>query len=104
MKLELNLFMWLLGIYNRFWNNFHLTKQKNQEVEVKDADELDEVANIGLKKALDVYRKIHELQDLTEKQQEELEKKLKETQNREIVEIDKKEIVKTNRRSYDNPS
>jgi len=54
-------------------------------VETPEEPEID----IGLKKALDAYRKIHEVNELSEKQQEELEKKLKETESRETIEQDK---------------
>jgi len=71
-----------------------LSEQNKQEIVEKEIpegeipEETDDIANIGLKKALDAYRKIHEINELTEKQQEELEKKLKETEDRETVEED----------------
>ena len=65
-----------------------MSKQKNQETAVETPEEPEDVTNIGRKKALDHYRKIHEIMELSEKQQEELEKKLVEIKDREIVEED----------------
>ena len=56
------------------------------EVEVSEEPE----QNAGLNKALDTYRKLIEkkdgVEDLTEKEQEDLEKKLKQIEEREVVE------------------
>ncbi len=52
--------------------------------QLADAAEID----AGLAKALDTYRKLIEVDELTESQQEDLETRIKEIEAREIVEID----------------
>jgi len=59
-------------------------KKPSKEEIVATEEELDP----GLKKALDLYRRIHEVIELTDKQQAELEKKIKEIKEREIIEVD----------------
>lgn len=56
--------------------------------EIESVEEIPEEVeeNAGLTKAMDTYRKLIEKEDLTDKQQEDLESKLKEIEAREIVE------------------
>jgi DNA-directed RNA polymerase I, II, and III subunit RPABC2 len=66
------------------------------EEQVSESLETEEIANAGLTKAMDAYRKLVEGKnkliegktELTEKEQADLEKKLKEIEDREIIEID----------------
>ncbi len=66
------------------------------EEQVSESLEAEEIANAGLTKAMDTYRKLVEGKnkliegktELTEKEQADLEKKLKEIEDREIIEID----------------
>ncbi|ABK76940.1 DNA-directed RNA polymerase, subunit K/omega [Cenarchaeum symbiosum A] len=44
--------------------------------------------DIGLSKALESYRRLAEVNELTEEQQEELEVRIKEIQERDVIEID----------------
>ena len=68
-----------------------MAEPKEQELVVETEKPVEEVdTNIGLKKALDAYRKLIEFKEKepTEKQQEALEKKLEEIKAREIIEVD----------------
>jgi len=59
------------------------------EVHSENSNEIEPLANAGLVKALETYRKLIEAnRELTEKEQKELEKKLKEIEEREIIETD----------------
>ena len=58
----------------------------NEQELVKASEEASEEMDSGLSKALDTYRKLIEVDELTEQQQSELEEKIKEIQGREIVE------------------
>lgn len=59
----------------------------NEQELVKASEEASEEMDSGLSKALDTYRKLIEVDELTEQQQSELEEKIKEIQGREIVEV-----------------
>jgi len=54
------------------------TDEKPDEVEI----------DTGLTKALESYRKINELKELTEKEQDDLEKRIEKIKDREIIEVD----------------
>lgn len=58
-----------------------------EEIESTSEDPVEEIEeNAGLTKAMDTYRKLIEKEDLTDKQQEDLESRIKEIEAREIVE------------------
>jgi len=79
-----------------FRNEFYLSKTKDQELLVENQkldnstdEEPNEVeVDTGLTKALDSYRKINEINELTEEQQEDLEKRIEKIKDREIIEVD----------------
>jgi len=70
----------------------NLSESNDQEAVIEKEIEEDEAeleSNPGLKKALDTYRKLKEVnKELTEKEQADLEKKLTEIEKREIIETD----------------
>jgi len=59
-------------------------KQDNSTDEKPDEVEID----TGLTKALDSFRKINEVKELSEEQQENLEKKIEIIKDRDIIEVD----------------
>ncbi len=65
----------------------HLSEPKETEI-VQDPEISDDatLANAGLAKAVDTYRKLVESKELTEKEQEELERKIKSIEDRDIIE------------------
>jgi len=67
-----------------------VVNEKVQNEQVSESSEETEITdNIGLKKALDTYRKLIESgKELTESEQAALEKKIKEIENREIIEVE----------------
>jgi len=79
-----------------FRNELYLSKKNNQEVVAENQkhdnstdEKLDEVeVDSGLTKALESYRKINEVKELTEEEQEDLEKKIEKIKDREIIEVD----------------
>jgi len=67
-------------------------KSSDDEQTPESKEEKPEI-DTGLSKALDAYRKLIEKDELTDKQQADLEKKLAEIEKREIIETDPEHIV-----------
>jgi len=79
-----------------FKNGLYLSKKNDQELVAENqkhdnsTDEKPDEAEIdsGLTKALESYRKINEVKELTEEQQDDLEKRIEKIKDREIIEVD----------------
>jgi len=79
-----------------FRNELYLPKTNDQKVVVENQkqdnstdEKPDEVEiDTGLTKALDSYRKINEIKELTDEEQENLEKKIEIIKDRDIIEVD----------------
>ena len=66
-----------------------INEKKGDEQISESVEESEVNDNVGLKKALETYRKLMESnKELTESEQAELEKKIKEIENREIIETE----------------
>ena len=78
----------MIRLYNVLRKIRYLSDAENPILEVQETEviEAEPEENAGLNKALDTYRKLMEKEELSEKQQEDLEKRLKEIEGREIVE------------------
>ena len=69
-------------------NDQELVVENSKDEESPDVQSEEPEMDSGLTKALDTYRKLIEVDELTEQQQSELERKIQEIQSREIIEAD----------------
>ena len=77
-----------------FEKKHHLSETKVDTVEAEEQQISDDVAlaNAGLCKAVDAYRKLIETKELTEQEQKDLEQKIKSIQDRDVIEANIKHV------------